>query len=143
MEEWCARAQIPMESVQSGTSEVVREAAIDLMVVLALEYSPGTMETCASADRGKLFAMKGWGPLRDWDRVVKDVLEGHERWYGKPDAAGGKLPVEAEHVAALMNADLPDDWTMAGDKGWRFMVTFVLMSWEGGLRPSEARQLSA
>ena len=89
----------------------------------------------------KRFSLAGWGSATV-GTTIPMVLEGMEKWWGR-DGVAQKQAVEPEHIRALLLMDMPDEWTMAGEKGWRLAVAMVAIGYLCGLRSCEVVGLSA
>lgn len=112
-----------------------------LVAVMAPEYSLSTIETLVAAVQ-KQFGMKGWGSVRRQEGNLKDIMRGVAMWRGR-DGVRKVKPVEAAHVAQLVEMDMPESWRWAGMQGWRQAVAIVCLMWVCGLRPKEAQYMSA
>ena len=131
--EWCQRAGLEM--VQANGEGMRREMEASV-AVLGKEYAASTMGVYAAAVSQR-FRWLGWGELREGS-CLSDLLKGIERWWGKE--VDKKRPVEAQHIRMLLEMEQPEGWLR---RVWQHAVAMVGLMWLCGLRPKEARYLSA
>lgn len=85
---------------------LLQTVLLESVALMGTQCSHGTMEVYVAAVAQR-FAWLQWGDIRE-GQALKDLLVGIERWWGKGRA---KIrPVEARHIAALLQLPVPRDW---------------------------------
>ena len=132
-EMFCADAEVAV--IGQNKAELLR-VLVESLAELGTEYAKGTMDVYVAAVAQR-FRLWGWGPVRQ-EPMVKEVLKGIERWWGKD--VRKVAPVEPEHVSHLLQMEAPDGWR---GEVWQHAVSMITTMWIVGMRPKETRYMSA